>query len=61
VPRPLDGLTDATAEHQWIGGETVVVPDRAGHGGQADLVAVVGDASDHALTDAPGMQRAGRQ
>ena len=35
-----------------------VVEDGTGDGRQADLVAVVGDAVDHALADAPGVQGA---
>ena len=62
---PVSGGTfgrhaDAAAEHERVGGEPGVVQHRAGDGGQADLVAVVGDAGDDALADQPRMEDAGR-
>ncbi len=57
----LGGAADATAEDQRVGGELVVVEHGPGDGRQTDLVAVVGDAGDDALADAPRMQGAFRQ
>ena len=56
--RPSLGHADTAGEHERIRGETRVVQDRAGDGRQADLVAVVGDAVDHAVTDSQRVQRA---
>ena len=49
--RPVVGDADASGEHQRVGGVGGVVQHRPGDGGQTDLVAVVGDAVDHALAD----------
>ena len=57
VQLPAGRLADASGEHERVRGVTRVVQDRPGHGGQADLVAVVGDAVDHALADAQRVQR----
>ena len=57
----LGGRADAAAEDQRIGGELVVVEHRPGDRRQADLVAVVGDAGDDPLADAPRVQCARRQ
>ena len=56
--RPVGGDADAPAEHQRVRREAGVVEHGAGDGRQADLVAVVGDAVDHAVADAPRVQRA---
>ena len=56
--RPVGRHADAAAEHQRVGGETGVVEHGAGHGGEADLVAVVGDAGHHPLPDASRVQGA---
>ena len=48
---PIVGDADASGEHQRVGGEGGVVEHRPGDRGQTDLVAVVGDAVDHALAD----------
>ena len=45
------GHTDASGEHQRVGGVRGVVQHGAGDGRQPDLVAVVGDTVDHALAD----------
>ena len=58
VDRSARRRADAAGEHEWVGGVGRVVEDRAGDRGQADLVAVVGDAVDHAVADAPRVQRA---
>ncbi len=55
---PIVGDADAPGEHQRVGGEGGVVEHRAGDGRQADLVAVVGDAVDHALADAQRVEGA---
>ena len=55
--RSFGGHADAAAEHQRVGREAGVVEDGAGDGRQADLVAVVGDAVDHAVADAPRVER----
>ena len=49
--RTIVGDTDAPGEHQRVGGVGGVVQHGAGDGRQTDLVAVVGDAVDHALAD----------
>ena len=56
--RAVGGDADAAAEHERVRRVRRVVEHRAGDGRQADLVAVVGDAVDDALADAPGVQRA---
>ena len=56
--RPLGGDADAAAEDQRVRREAGVVEHGAGDRRQADLVAVVGDAVDHAVADAPRVQRA---
>ena len=52
------GDADAAAVHQWVGDVTGVVQHRAGNRGQADLVAVVGDAGHDARFDQSRMQNA---
>ena len=54
----LGSAADAAAEDQRVGRELVVVEHGAGDRREADLVAVVGDAGDDALADAPRVQRA---
>ena len=49
--RTIVGHTDATGEHQRVGGVGGVVQHGTGDGRQADLVAVVGDTVDHTLAD----------
>ena len=56
--RAVGGDADAPAEDERVGREAGVVEDRAGDGREADLVAVVGDAVDHAVADPAGVQRA---
>ena len=56
--RALGGDADAPAEDERVGREAGVVEHGAGDRRQADLVAVVGDAVDHAVADAPRVQRA---
>ena len=50
--------TDASGVHQGVRGVPRVVHHGPGNGGQADLVAVVGDAGDHPVGDPQGMQHA---
>ena len=56
--RAVGGDADAAAEHERVGREAGVVEDGAGDRRQADLVAVVGDAVDHAVADAARVERA---
>ena len=56
--RPVGGDADAAAEHERVRRVRRVVEHGAGDGRQADLVAVVGDAVDDALADAPRVQHA---
>ena len=48
---------DTTSEHERVRRVRRVVQNCSGNGRKADLVAVVGDAVDHALLDAAWMQR----
>ncbi len=61
VQRSRRRRADAAGEHQRVGRVGGVVENGAGDGGQSDLVAVVGDAVDHAVSDPAGMERAGRE
>jgi hypothetical protein len=50
------GHADAAGVDERVGQVAGVVEHRAGHGGQADLVAVVGDAGHHAALDQARVQ-----